>query len=256
MAMHPRPQLSEVDSEFKLSPDKKEIIVTNPNGIGFVGYEHPGAASKFIPIDQSKMPTEVRVPLALTKEVKGKGPIILRVYDSLGRSTNASILELTSTFIKSWQFAPAAQAWEKTDAFKSLADGELAKITASIKAQPVVESKSNFINMGDRYPDAGQAVGWAGRTIHVDKAQKLHIFTGSDDALRVWVNGKLVTEALKLREARPDAESAEISLDKGDNQVVVEVSQAGGNWGFFFRIEDANKKPMKLTADGKLVAAE
>jgi hypothetical protein len=257
MAMHPRTPLPEAKPEFKLSTDKKEIIITDPNGIGFVGYEHPGAAHDFIYIDQNKMPKEVHVPVALTKEVKGKGSIIVRVYDSQGRASSISMAELTGAFVQSWQFAPKPQAWDNIDAFLPMDDAHLAKIAASIKTQPLTASAHSFISLLEHYPDSAEhVVGWAGRTIHADKAQKVYFLTGSDDALRIWVNGKLVTNAFKFREARPDDDTTEVSLNKGDNQVIVEVSQGGGDWGFFFAVQDENKKPLKLTDDGKLVPAE
>ena len=59
----------------------------------------------------------------------------------------------------------------------------------------------------------------------MDVARQVRMHTGSDDALRVWVNGRLVTSVLKVRAATPDAEAAIVQLQKGDNTRVAELTQ-------------------------------
>ncbi len=76
------------------------------------------------------------------------------------------------------------------------------------------------------------------------------LLTGSDDSLRVWVNGRLCQSRLALRPARPDEDRAPVELQAGDNLVLVEVSNATGGWGLFFRLEDAAGRKLRVAPDG------
>lgn len=61
---------------------------------------------------------------------------------------------------------------------------------------------------------------------------------GSDDQMRLWVNGELAHEALASRPAEVDQDAVDVTLRKGWNEVVVEVENGWGDWGFFFRVTD------------------
>lgn len=80
--------------------------------------------------------------------------------------------------------------------------------------------------------------------------------TGSDDALRMWLNGELIGEVLALRSATPDSESTKAQLPADGNVLLVEVSQGAGDWKLALRIEDADGTDLLLTDDGRLVPLE
>jgi hypothetical protein len=94
--------------------------------------------------------------------------------------------------------------------------------------------------------------GYALRTIRCDAPRKIKLYTGSDDALRVWLNGKVVVEVLQFRGAVADSESTAVELQKGQNKLLVEVSQGSGGWGLYLRLEDADGKRLELKDDGTL----
>ena len=98
--------------------------------------------------------------------------------------------------------------------------------------------------------------GYAVRTIRCEKPRKVRIHTGSDDALRVWVNGRLVGSVLALRGVQADSESHDAELKKGTNTLVAEVSQGIGGWVLILRIADADGTKLELKDDGRLVAVE
>ena len=61
---------------------------------------------------------------------------------------------------------------------------------------------------------------------------------GSDDQMRIWLNGEIVHEALVPRPAEVDQDAVDVTLHQGWNRVVVEVENGWGDWGFFFRVTD------------------
>ena len=69
------------------------------------------------------------------------------------------------------------------------------------------------------------------------KDRTLH--TGSDDAIKVWLNGKVVQEVKKNRGAGNFQEQKNVDLKKGKNVFLVAVYECGGGWSMFVGI-DAN----------------
>jgi hypothetical protein len=67
------------------------------------------------------------------------------------------------------------------------------------------------------------------------------------------VNGRAVIRSLKPRIAQQDQDSAEVELHSGVNTVLVEVAQKDGDWGLYFRFEDAAGGRLRLTPKGELV---
>jgi len=58
---------------------------------------------------------------------------------------------------------------------------------------------------------------------------------GSDDGVKVWINGVLVHEHFIRRGAQADQDIVVARIQKGANRCLVKVEQATGAWGFFLR---------------------
>jgi len=59
---------------------------------------------------------------------------------------------------------------------------------------------------------------------------------GSDDGVKVWLNGELVHQKWLYREVVPDTDQVRVKFRKGTNQLVVKVQNALGPWGFCCRL--------------------
>ena len=62
------------------------------------------------------------------------------------------------------------------------------------------------------------------------------MFVGSDDAIKVWLNGKVVFKNAIDRGAEDFQESFKVDLKKGNNLLMVKVSQSGYKWSMFVGI--------------------
>ena len=63
------------------------------------------------------------------------------------------------------------------------------------------------------------------------------IHAGSQEAIRLWLNGQLVISHLVTRDPAPDQEIVPIHLHEGWNTVLAKVVQGEGQWHFYFRID-------------------
>jgi hypothetical protein len=76
------------------------------------------------------------------------------------------------------------------------------------------------------------------RSIKSEQAKGLTLSFGSDDAIKVWLNGKQVLANKALRAALPDQEKVKVELQPGENQLLVKIVNGGGIGGFYFKSLD------------------
>jgi len=85
-----------------------------------------------------------------------------------------------------------------------------------------------------------------------DRAVRLEM--GSDDGIKVWVNGKQVHAKNANRPIRPAEDKADARLKKGWNVLLVKISQNGGDFGFCFRIcqpDGAAIEGLRVSVEGR-----
>jgi hypothetical protein len=155
-------------------------------------------------------------------------------------------------FIRSWRFAKATEPWVNWK-FVPWNDEKLRSIVESASSQGLVRSSGPFVDFLLCFDGKNaDVVGYAVRSITSERARRVRCWAGSDDALRLWLNGKLVMERPGQHSPVPDDDSALIDLTAGENTLVAEVSQGFGGWGLYFRLEDEDGRKLRLTDEGKL----
>lgn len=73
------------------------------------------------------------------------------------------------------------------------------------------------------------------RTIESDTASKISLSFGSDDAIKVFLNGKEVVSNFAARAAAADQELVDVEVPAGTSQLLVKIVNTGGIGGFYFR---------------------
>lgn len=93
-------------------------------------------------------------------------------------------------------------------------------------------------------PDFVSAYAYA--VIVSDAARPAVFAIGSDDAVKVWHNGKLVHKMWTPRGIVQDNDIVPLTLVKGKNEILVEVQDMQGGWGFTARFLDDKALTGKL----------
>jgi enterochelin esterase-like enzyme len=89
-------------------------------------------------------------------------------------------------------------------------------------------------------------VAYAYTTVKVPASTDLMMTVGSDDAVRVWLNGKIVHTNVVSRGVSPDSDIVSVRLNPGVNTILVKVVNAGGAWGFALRLAQAGDLGSRL----------
>jgi type II secretory pathway component PulM len=96
-----------------------------------------------------------------------------------------------------------------------------------------------------KYHQAG--VAFAVTWVHSDGDQDVTLGVGSDDGIRLWVNGKKVHDVKGGRQARPGQDAVKAHLKKGWNEVLAKVDNILGTWEFYLEFRSADgRQPLKV----------
>ena len=73
-----------------------------------------------------------------------------------------------------------------------------------------------------------------------NKARDALLQIGSDDGVKVWLNGQIVHENNAMRGLTLNQDQVSIRLEEGLNTLLLKITQGGGDWRFACRIRDAD----------------
>jgi hypothetical protein len=101
----------------------------------------------------------------------------------------------------------------------------------------VLENYYGAINLTKKYDDWFQ-ISYAWAQIDMPEEKKGVLGIGSDDGVKVWLNGELVHENWIVRGLELNNDRVPVSFKKGANQLVIKIQNRGGPWGFCCRLLD------------------
>jgi len=78
----------------------------------------------------------------------------------------------------------------------------------------------------------------------VDSDMDAELRIGSDDSVKVWLNGQLVHQFGGMRGLTVDQDRVRARLRKGVNRLLLKVTQSGGGWEFCVRLVDLQGNPI------------
>lgn len=110
----------------------------------------------------------------------------------------------------------------------------------------VVESDDvvGVYNLSAVIENVENAVAFAFVRIQVEAGGPAQVRAGSDDGIRVWVNGDVVLEKDVDRGYDIDQDIADIELKPGMNELLVQITQRAGGWAFCLRLTHPDGRPL------------
>jgi hypothetical protein len=93
-----------------------------------------------------------------------------------------------------------------------------------------------YVNLLDFVEPREQVIAYAYGLVEAGEETDTTLLLGSDDGVRVWVNGALVHTNAAYRASAADQDRIPVKLKKGTNTILVKVLQGAGAWGFHLRL--------------------
>lgn len=98
-----------------------------------------------------------------------------------------------------------------------------------------VKSKDGFVDMqGALVRD--YCVGYAWTEVTVPAATDAWLGIGSDDGVKIWLNGELVHDKWIRRQSRIDDDVVPLKLRTGPNRILIKIQNATIDWSFIYRL--------------------
>jgi hypothetical protein len=101
----------------------------------------------------------------------------------------------------------------------------------------VLENKYGIIDLTDEFGEES-LITYAWAQIEMSEEKQAVLGIGSDDGVKVWLNGELVHQNWVTRGVIVDNDRVPVTFKKGMNQLVLKVQNQGGPWGFCCRLLD------------------
>ncbi|MBN1384142.1 MAG: discoidin domain-containing protein [Elusimicrobia bacterium] len=158
-------------------------------------------------------------------------------------------VSLSAGYIRSWYVCGPFQ--------KGTMDEECFKNEGSIVAKEgrksggerwrlfsVLDDALNF-DSPDLFGPNDNCNGFAYVEVVSPREQEAVLLAGSDDGVRIWVNGDMVLNNDIPRGLTLDEDSVNIKLKKGKNRLLFKVNDLGGGWNLSARITDHEENDIK-----------
>ena len=118
--------------------------------------------------------------------------------------------------------------------------GESAVTVSKIADQwkQVPPDEKGYVDLLRRFEATDDKVVYAVATFGAERSGIAEWRFGSDDGIKVWVNGKLAYSLAARRGAEKDSDECFSALAAGENTVVLKVDNGTGAWGFYFRLAE------------------
>jgi CubicO group peptidase (beta-lactamase class C family) len=99
----------------------------------------------------------------------------------------------------------------------------------------LISSDEDIIDLVKIFGQKDYAIAYAYADIDMPEAKKAFLGVGSDDAIKIWLNGKLVHEKWLGRGVNKDDDFVPVDLQKGANHLLLKVQNMQMAWGFVCR---------------------
>ena len=92
----------------------------------------------------------------------------------------------------------------------------------------------------DKILTGNERVAYLKAGIVSEKPQEVLLEVGSDDGVKIWVNGQVVHANNAVRGCQEGQDKVKVKLNQGPNTLLFKVTQGGGEWSLIARVRSAS----------------
>jgi hypothetical protein len=247
---------------FQLDAATGRLRITAARGLRYVSFSTNGDAHGHRAFwkEGTKPPQTLELTADEIRQLVPGDKWLVTAIDDEGSRHESHREQLVSAgrFVRRFRFAKTTHTWTNHRDFPTLSAQDLKQIEDEALAAAPVESDDSHVDFLRQFPKDQQTdtAGYAVVKVQATDSQRVKLLAGSDDSLRIWLNGKPVHQKLALRSAKPDQDQTTVELTAGDNVFVIEVLQATGDWGLYLRFEDEEGRSTIVDGEDRLTVLE
>ena len=115
-----------------------------------------------------------------------------------------------------------------------------------------LHSEDDIVDLVHTFGEKEYVIAYAWAQIDMPDEKSVILGIGSDDAVKVWLNGTLVHENLIQRSITRDSDFVPVTFKKGENQLVLKIQNGISSWQFSCRLLGPDSLAKKLIAAAKV----
>ena len=96
-----------------------------------------------------------------------------------------------------------------------------------------------------KYAESENCVAYLRTKVWIEEARDVIFELGSDDGIKVWVNGEVVHEKNVNRGHMQGDDKVDVHLNAGWNKVMMKISQGTGGWAASLVVTDLEHNPVE-----------
>lgn len=224
---------SQADGGYLIEKAIDGVFDQGTNGWAVAGHErHEARSAIFVPSAPIQLEPSQQLRIRLRHESQFTKHAIGRFRLSLSTAP-----EFGTAKASPWNMLGPILAGSDAEAYQTVyAPEQGVDLKAEVNGQTWAE-RTDFVDGQVHYLSGELAATYLFRTIDTPSPRKLTLALGSDDGIKVWVNGMLVHENFIKRSAGPDQDKIVINLREGRNEVLLKIVNFGGGYGFYYKPE-------------------
>ncbi|WCJ59533.1 HEAT repeat domain-containing protein [Fontisphaera persica] len=110
--------------------------------------------------------------------------------------------------------------------------------------RPVTAARNGVVALDKLLRGGNDRVAYLKTLIVSEQEQEILLEMGSDDGIKVWLNGKVVHANNATRPCTPGQDKKKVRLVKGVNAMLVKITQGGGEWAGVVRLRTADGRDL------------
>ncbi len=115
-------------------------------------------------------------------------------------------------------------------------EGQIQEVNGNELVWERLAAADGFVDFNPKAEKMDYCVGYAWAEIDAPTAGPAFLGLGSDDGVKIWLNGKLVCDRWIARSSKIDEDLIPIPLVAGKNQILVKIQNISGGWSFLARV--------------------
>ena len=195
------------------------------------GYKFGSTGYPVLPVDQWLLLRPIKVSEQdFTSSVESETASGMVVFKALQVSdAKVSRAAQMNAFNTDWFTAAGAASVQPKEGDKQTVDG------TELTWQRVKADKG-FVNMQKGITSLDYTVGYALAEFDMPAEANALLGLGSDDGVKIWLNGELIHEKWIRRQSRIDDDVVPLHLKQGRNRLLLKIQNATIDWSFVYRI--------------------
>lgn len=215
-----------LDYTLDVPPASRELEA-DAAWLGSIGYPE-------IPIDQWLLLRPIKVPeMDFTSTVEGETPAGTLVFKALQVSdAKVSRAAQMNAFNSDWFGSTGAADVHPKEGDKQTVDG-------TVLTWKRAKSEKGFVDLRAGFGNVDYSVGYAYAEFEAPAPVDAWLGIGSDDGMKIWLNGEMVHDKWIRRPSRIDDDVVPLHLSAGKNRILLKIQNATIDWSFIYRLRTA-----------------